>query len=447
MRRLSISLLIVVLLSTIGLGWAIDRLFVGLAEPVSTSFPLYRQLGAGLIAGSQDPEALTALVEQWPDSTDAASLDVLNMQELALPAELSLQILQGEPLVLESEAEVTLLFAIPDSDKVLSVSPPIIENEAPLRFLLTMLFYGGMALLVLLWIYPIARRLLALGRTARAFGEGRLEKRVSTHRYSFLYGIETEFNSMAQRIQSLVADNKILASAVSHDLRTPLARLRFGIDLLDDEHDEKVRAEYQKRLSNDLSAMESLVEVLLEYARLDQQLSDMQTSSIDLNSIVSDSVEAIKAYAPVEIDWHFQANTFVARAQERYVRMLTNNLLQNCANYGNGKIKVSLSKKRFSTTLTVEDNGPGIPAHNRDEMLKPFVRGQYHKDNKASKGFGMGLAIVSRIAQWHNAGFVISDSKELGGARFDIIFPSAELSSHSSPDSGTAVSKQVTSKY
>jgi len=173
MRRLSISLLIVVLLSTIGLGWAIDRLFVGLAEPVSTSFPLYRQLGAGLIAGSQDPEALTALVEQWPDSTDAASLDVLNMQELALPAELSLQILQGEPLVLESEAEVTLLFAIPDSDKVLSVSPPIIENEAPLRFLLTMLFYGGMALLVLLWIYPIARRLLALGRTARAFGEGR----------------------------------------------------------------------------------------------------------------------------------------------------------------------------------------------------------------------------------------------------------------------------------
>jgi len=251
---------------------------------------------------------------------------------------------------------------------------------------------------------------------------------------------------MAQRIQSLVADNKILASAVSHDLRTPLARLRFGIDLLDDEQDEKVRAEYQKRLSNDLSAMESLVEVLLEYARLDQQLSDMQTSSIDLNSIVSDSVEAIKAYAPVEIDWHFQANTYVARAHERYVRMLTNNLLQNCANYGNGKIKVSLSKKRFSTTLTVEDNGPGIPAQNRDEMLKPFVRGQDHKDNKASKGFGMGLAIVSRIAQWHNAEFVISDSKELGGARFDIVFPSAELASQSSPDSAVVAGKPVTSK-
>jgi len=405
MRRLSLSLLIVVLLSTIGLGWAIDRLFVGLAEPETASFPVYRQLGTGLIKGS-----------------------------LALPTELSLQILKGEPLVLESEAEVTLLFAIPDSNKVLSISPPIVESEAPLRFLLTMLFYGGMALLVLLWIYPIARRLLALGRTARAFGEGRLEKRVATHRYSFLYGIESEFNSMAQRIQSLVADNKILASAVSHDLRTPLARLRFGIDLLDDEQNENVRAEYQKRLSNDLTTMETLVDVLLEYARLDQQLSDMQTDAVDLNSVVSNSVEAINAYADVNIDWNAQANTYIAQAHSRYVRMLTNNLLQNSLNYGNGSIKVSLSKKRFSTTLTVEDNGPGIPSHKRDEMLKPFVRGQEHKENKTGQGFGMGLAIVSRIAQWHNAEFLISESKELGGARFDIIFRSADMKNESRSD-------------
>ncbi len=434
MRRLSISLLIVVLLSTIGLGWAIDRLFVSLAEPETASFPMYRQLGVGLIAGSQSPESLANLVTQWPDSADAATIDVLNMQELALPAELSQQIQKGEPLVLESEAEVTLLFAIPGSDKVLSISPPQVESEAPLRFLLTMLFYGGMALLVLLWIYPIARRLLALGRTARAFGDGRLDKRVSTHRYSFLHGIESEFNSMAQRIQSLIADNKILASAVSHDLRTPLARLRFGIDLLDDEQNEKVRAEYQKRLSNDLTTMESLVEVLLEYARLDQQLSDMGTDAVDLHTIVSNSVEAIKAYAPVTIDWDAQANTYIAQAHSRYVTMLTNNLLQNCANYGNGRIKVSLSKKRFKTTLTVEDNGPGIPLQNRDNMLKPFVRGQEHKDNKTSKGFGMGLAIVSRIAQWHNAEFIISDSQELGGARFDIVFPSANLSGSKKPD-------------
>lgn len=438
MRRLSVSLLIVVLLSTIGLGWAFDRLFDGLVKNENDSLQLYREIGTDLVSSMSSPTELINVVSAWPASNPIA-LRMINAQELALPSELEQQLSLGEPLVLESESDVTLFFAVPNSTEVLSLSPPRIENETPLRFVLTMLFYGGMISLVLLWIYPLARRLLALGRSARAFGEGQFDKRVSTHQRSFLYGIENEFNSMAQRIQSLIADNKMLASAVSHDLRTPLARLRFGIDLLDEAKDEQVRAEYQHRLSNDLTAMENLVEVLLEYARLDQQLSDMPKSNVDLTEVVNGSVDSLMGNDKTTINWHATAESCVIHAHARYVTMLVNNLLQNAVNYGSSKVSVTLIRKRSNVVLSIEDDGPGIPVEQRSDILKPFVRGQKIDGTQSGQGYGMGLAIVSRIAQWHNAQFSINDSHELGGARFDVLFPvvnsgiNTSQASHSEP--------------
>lgn len=442
MRRLSVSLLIVVLLSTIGLGWAFDRLFDGLVKHENDSLQVYREVGTNLTNSVTSTAELKNIVSAWPLSNPIA-LRLMSAQELALPSELAQQLRIGEPLVLESESDVTLLFAVQNSTEVLSLSPPNTESETPLRFMLTMLFYGGIISLVLLWIYPLARRLLALGRTARAFGEGQLDKRVSTHQRSFLYEIENEFNSMAQRIQSLVADNKMLASAVSHDLRTPLARLRFGIDLLDEAKDEKVRAEYQDRLSNDLTAMENLVEVLLEYARLDQQLSDMPKSNVNLAEVVSKSVDSLVVTDKITIDWKFPSDSFFIHAHVRYVTMLVNNLLQNAVNYGNSQVCVTLIKKRSKIILSVEDDGPGIPEEQRSDILKPFVRGQQNDGSQPGKGYGMGLAIVSRIAQWHNAQFLISESAGLGGARFDILFPEDASLISVIPSSATASGRSV----
>ena len=424
-------MLIVVLLSTIGLGWAFDRLFYGLVKPETDSLQIYRAVGNDLITSVASHSQLANFVAAWPE-TNPIELRLIGATELALPIELEQQISSGEPLVIESDSGVLLLFAVPDSEQLLSLSPPPIESETPLAVLLTMLFYAGIISLVLLWIYPLARRLLALGRSAKAFGEGQLDRRVSTHQRSFLYEIENEFNAMAQRIQSLIADNKMLASAVSHDLRTPLARLRFGIDLLEEAKDEQVRAEYQLRLSNDLTAMENLVEVLLEYARLDKQLSDMPQSPISLSELVNDSVESLTDLTDTAIQWTQTSEQFITNAHARYIAMMINNLLQNAVNYGKSQVLVSLSKKRSSIILSIEDDGPGIPVEMRDEILKPFVRGKHEEANASGKGYGMGLAIVSRIAQWHDAKFIISRSERLGGARFQIIF--AALSSVATKD-------------
>ena len=421
MRRLSVSLLVVVLLATVGLGWAIDQLFVRFTKNETDSLQIYRQLGQGLVQSIESESDLSAILANWPNS-DSLSMQILSSDELALPDELNAQLQSGEPLVAESESGITLFFAMPEGSRVLALFTNTVAGETRLRAVLTILFYIGMILLVFLWIYPLARRLLALGKSTRAFGEGDLNRRVKTSKHSYLYGIESEFNSMADRIQFLVADNKMLASAVSHDLRTPLARLRFGIDLLDETTDEKIRSEYQARISADLTAMEELVQVLLEYARLDQQLSDMPRSAVDLSQTVQNGIDLLSVTGQKRIEFSQQNRNSIVEAHPRHIKMLVNNLLQNAVNYSDSAVLVTLIALRSTLVLSVEDDGPGIPEDQRVEILKPFVRGKEQTRTGSSKGYGMGLAIVNRIAQWHKAEFNVEKSDKLGGAKFTLRF-------------------------
>jgi len=416
-RRLSLSLLVVVLLATIGLGWAIDRLFVEFESSDADSLQVYRQLGSSLVNSLDGSAELPRVVQAW-QATAPIQLNLLTKDALALPAELQQALEQGEPLTLESDHGITLYFALPRSARVLALlPPPETASGTRLRFVLTIVFYAGIILLILTWLYPLVRRLQTLATTAKAFGEGQLDQRVPTHRHSNLRDIEVEFNNMASRIQSLVADNKLLSSAVSHDLRTPLARLRFGIDALTETDEADVQASYLDRISADLTAMEQLVEVMLEYARLDRQLSDLPLSSAELNALVTTGVDALAAQGDHRIEWQPGAPSMPVLAHARYAEMLINNLLQNAINHGHSAVRVTTARQDKRIWLCVEDDGPGIPPDERADVLKPFVRGG--SDNAARsrhRGFGMGLAIVNRIAEWHGATLEITQGNVLPGA-------------------------------
>lgn len=426
MRRLSLSLLVVVLLATIGLGWAIDRLFVEFDSSDADSLQVYRQLGSSMVSALDGSTELSRIVDEW-QSTAPVQLHLLNNDELSLPPELQLSLEQGQPLTLESDTGIALYFSLPRSAQVLALLPPAEPaGGTRLRFALTIVFYAGIILLILTWLYPLVRRLQILATTARAFGEGQLDQRVPTHKHSNLNDIESEFNNMASRIQRLVADNKLLSSAVSHDLRTPLARLRFGIDALAETHDASMQASYLARISADLTAMEQLVEVLLEYARLDHQLSDLPMSSVDLNELISAGVEALAAHEGHRIEWQEAESPVSILAHSRYAEMLINNVLQNAINHGHSIVRVTIVTGDTRIWVCVEDDGPGIPVEDRADVLKPFVRGcGADSAPKGHRGFGMGLAIVNRIAEWHGAILEIDSGKLLPGACIRIGFQRA----------------------
>jgi two-component system OmpR family sensor kinase len=301
-------------------------------------------------------------------------------------------------------------------------TPPITvqQNNSFLPILLTSLFYLAVLLLMLLWLYPLLRRLMALRQTAKSFGEGNLKQRINVGSISYIRDLELEFNRMAQRIDDLVTDIKLLSSAVSHDLRTPLARIRFGIDTIQEEDDPVLRKRFEQRISDNVDEMVDLVESLLSYARLDQTLITINKAPVDFAALTMTCINN-KSQDDVQLTYHAPKQAVLVDGDLSYLMILMSNLLQNAHQYCQGKIAVKIIAQGNDIVVTVADNGPGIPTEQREQILKPFIRGQ-STENKV-KGYGMGLAIVKRIVEWHHGEIIIENSPELHGAQFSVTLP------------------------
>lgn len=418
MQRLTLSLLLVVLTAVVGLGWGIDRWYSAqFAEVEDPTVSAYKKLGRELAQlidiGGQTNQWLVGSHLQ-PQLTDYS--------DFPLPNDVKNNFVAGEPLLLESGDQLTLHFYLTRQQQVLSFTLPAElhqENNNALRWLLTLLFYGGVILMVLIWLYPLLRRLALLRKSAQAFGAGDLQVRIAADKHSYIQTIEQDFNRMAQRIEQLVADNKLLSRGLSHDLRTPLARLRFGLDVLEEANLTVGQQQNLAHLNRDLMAMESLVEALLNYARLEQATIVFTAQPIQLALFVTqlcddfyrDQVEIFSASSAQGVHLH---------GDPEYLAMLVHNLLQNALRYGRGRVHISVQLVDDQLQLQVEDNGPGIPLAERDNVLKPFYRsaGSHHQ----GRGHGLGLAIVERIAQWHGAELVLTESAALGGLSVVVIF-------------------------
>jgi len=422
MKKLTLSLLLVILVAVMGIGGALDNLFSQYqTQSINKSDELspYRQMGKSLALTLDKHENPQQFIANWQQQLEL-SVTLVPLDKFFLPEPLLESFNAGEPLVLETESNLSMHFILPAQQKVLTfLVPPIAKKSSNslLQLLLTSIFYIGLLMVVLIWLYPLIKRLRKLKLTAKAFGEGQLQQRIETHSTSYIADIENEFNRMALRIQTLIGDNKLLSDAVSHDLRTPLARLRFGIEVLQETDNPKTREKYQQHLCRDISEMERLVNVLLNYARIEQSMIGVEKQSIDLNDLVSQCVQAISDSDKV-INWYADGLAMV-NGDINYLSMLINNLLSNAQQYASNEITLTIINNGSRIEFTISDDGPGIPKEKRDELLKPFMRGDQSHEKP---GYGMGLAIVSRIAQLHDATFTIADSVKLGGAEFCLTF-------------------------
>lgn len=425
MKKLSLSLLFVVLTAAIGLGWTLDNFFAQMHasehnNASSSEFLSYRQMGTDLAKTLDKHLDTEQFLASWP-ANNHLGLSLIARSDFPLPKELQDTFSLGVPLELESESNILIHFLLPSRQQVLILSIPKLVDKADdegMRLVFTSVFYLGILSLVLVWLYPLIRHLQQLRKSAKAFGEGALDQRVTITRTSYIADIEMEFNRMAQRIQILVDDNKLLGNAVSHDLRTPLARLRFGIEALQQTDNPANRDKYQKHISRDIDEMEKLVAVLLNYARMDQVMVKVEQHAVDLHTLVTQCV-GLHESNDKKIVWSSLKETYVD-GDEHYLAMLLNNLIDNALEYANEQVRVDVIKDQKRVHLKVSDDGCGIAEDKRAALLKPFTRGESSHDKKS--GYGMGLAIVTRIAQWHKAEFNISDSTELGGAEFVVTF-------------------------
>ena len=274
---------------------------------------------------------------------------------------------------------------------------------------------GALALLALaiaLGAYPVVRRIT--GRLERlqtrvdALGAGELATRVEVEGNDEVANLARSFNRAADRIERLVNAQRTALAGVSHELRSPLARMRMAVELLRDGD----RPELRERLSHDIAELDELIGELLLASRLDSLDQPERTEEVDLLALLAE--EAARTFAEVS------GKPVSIHGDPRMLRRLIRNLLENARRHADGSpVEASVTPlNEGGARLQVADRGPGVPESERERIFEPFYRPVGIR--KASDGgVGLGLALVRQIAR-HHGGDARCLPREGGGTCFEV---------------------------
>ena len=286
--------------------------------------------------------------------------------------------------------------------------------------------YYIVILLTFLWMVNLQRKLNKLNKAAINFGDGNIETKVSEKAIDKIGSLNKSFNSMAFRIKSLLVGHKDLTNDVAHELRTPLARVRFQLDLMYQETDELLRKEYIHGISDDVEELTELVDEILSYARLDQENTTIfkRYHSLDssLNNVIKARLFESKHQFHYDNSWclkdpNLQYLTFDQKNIERAI----GNLLSNADKYAKSQIQISVERSKDKCIIYIDDDGKGIAKKDRESVFIPFKRLDDSR-TKTTGGYGLGMAIVKQVIQLHG-GDVFVEQAPIGGPRFIIHLP------------------------
>ncbi len=306
--------------------------------------------------------------------------------------------------------------------------PPSVWSRPPFGFA-WMLVWVGLA--VALATYPIVRtltrRLERLQTGVQQWGEGDLSARMPETGSDEVAFLAKRFNHAAERVESLVksheallASQKSLLANASHELRSPLTRIRMGLELMG----PSVSPAFKAEIARNINELDQLIEEILLASRLDARETDMGTvESVDLVGLAAEECARVDAELLLSADpvapgqvLHELAVQGVAKLLRRAVR----NLLENARRHAAGEVTLSLSLVAQRAEIKVCDRGPGVPPELMQRIFEPFYRlpGATERDG----GVGLGLALVKSIAERHG-GRAFCENRPDGGACFVIELP------------------------
>ncbi|MEN5302378.1 MULTISPECIES: ATP-binding protein [unclassified Pseudomonas] len=312
-----------------------------------------------------------------------------------------------------------------DKDWLVSLhAPPDPLDINVLSWGVTVLIGAAMLGCLLLWVWPHWRDLERLKETARRLGQGRMAERTHISPHSNIGELAGVFDTMASDLERHVNQQRELLNAVSHELRTPLTRLDFGLVLLFDEVPPSSRKRLLELVGH-VRELDELVLELLSYSRLynaDQARERVEVSLLELvDSVLGGFAEELDARG---IQWEVQAEDNLPRfvLDPRLTARAVQNLVRNAMRYCDQSLLLRMRLEADGACLlTVEDDGIGIPAEERERIFQPFYRLDRSRDRNTG-GFGLGLAISRRAIEGQGGTLTVAQSA-LGGAQFRIRLP------------------------
>ncbi|MGI3212095.1 ATP-binding protein [Roseovarius tibetensis] len=303
---------------------------------------------------------------------------------------------------------VELYFRRPDGTLELAFDRRRVSAQQPHQLLVNMVVFGALMTIVsFLYLRNQLRPITRLAEAAEAFGRGRhIPYRPSGATEVRAAG--NAFVDMRARIERQIEQRTLMLSGVSHDMRTPLTRLRLSLAMLDEADAEPMR--------HDVEDMERLLDGFLDFAHGAQEGTVERLDPIALvRQVVTDMQRA-----RVAVLLHEATGEGGISLRALAMRRALENLINNAVRYGT-RAEVSVTLTDRSLRIRVEDDGPGIPAEDRGEAVKPFTRLEPARNQNRSTGVGLGLSIVIDVARAHGGTLRLGESDRLGGLCADIV--------------------------
>ncbi|OOF27150.1 two-component system sensor histidine kinase EnvZ [Salinivibrio proteolyticus] len=368
-----------------------------LGEPVRRQ--LLEQIGVTLHAPNSDAAGA------YQDAMQIDYLSARMSEELGTPTEVRL--VSGEDsyvLWLKFDAIDDFLMRIPLSELHQDDFAPLFQYSLIIALLV---IAGGW-----LFIKMQNRPLVTLERAALDVAEGRFPEPVAPKGASEIQAVTVAFNKMSAGIRKLEEDRALLMAGVSHDLRTPLTRIRLATEMMspDDEY-------LADSITKDTEECNEIINQFMDYLRSVQQ---QDPDPVDLASICRDVANS-QQLVGIEMDTELLPLYGELYANSVALKRAVTNLVVNAVRYGNGWVRIRCGSTADHTHqwVEVEDNGPGIDASLEASLFQPFTRGD---SARGSEGTGLGLAIVKRIVEQLRGDIRLSSRTE-GGLRIQMTFP------------------------
>ena len=429
-RAMLILVLPVIVVSIVVSVVFLQRHFEGVARQMTASMSREVSLIASRITAAPDTEDAIAAAREVaiplglsvelpapPSATDA--FESLDFSGRIVAEELRQRVPAVTAVDLSARGAVAVTLETPKGPVRIGFERRRVSASNPHQLLVLMVFAALLAsAIATIFLRNQLRPIRRLARAAEAFGHGQTVP-YKPAGATEIRSAGAAFLDMRARIERQIESRTLMLSGVSHDLRTPLTRLRLGLSMLPD--DGPPDAADLDAMERDLDDMAALLDAFLDFARDDAMESPPQsTPALDfVEGVVAD---ATRAGLPVRMHLDDNDRTALAAFRPEGLRRAIENLIGNAVRYGNrAEVSAALGPRAFR--ITVEDDGPGIPEGRRDEALRPFTRLDPARNQDRGQGVGLGLAIAADVARAHGGSLRLSESERLGGLRADIVLP------------------------
>ncbi len=300
-------------------------------------------------------------------------------------------------------------------------------------------FFVLVSLALVLWVYPLWRDLKRLVVTSTEFGNGVLSKRASTSKLSVISQLSDSFNQMADNIEQLIAGQKELTNSIAHDLRTPLYRLRFALEMMEDEDTPDLqRQKYRNTAHSSIEDLDHLINQTLLLSRYNRVADITHFSHCYFGQELLKEVDYFKL-EHLDFNIHFDCAPDLKNqplfVDNKGLMRAVKNLMTNASRFAQSTITISFLIEEEQYKIRVEDDGKGIPREQAEKIFEPFQ--QLNNDERSSdKGHGLGLAIVKQIMTLHKGSANVRQSS-MNGALFELSWPTHALGPSTKEESVT----------